>query len=302
MSGRTPARYNPLDRLDPTSLDLAEDANTLADALVYDAPGQSGDAHWNEEAKALIAGLILHVVTTEPADRRTLATVRDYLTLAPAGFAALLAAMQGSTGAGGLVARAANRQLGKSDREAAGVLSSAQRHTHFLDSPRIVASTAASDFTFAGLKESTATVFLCLPPDRLDTYARWLRLVSQAVTDMARSTARPPRPVLFLLDEFAALGRLEPVERAMGLMAGYGLQLWPILQDMHQLRANYGERAGPSESVSAHVTAGQLATPDEIMRMRPDQILLLRQGEHPLAVEKIRYYDQREFDGLFDPA
>ena len=43
-------------------------------------------------------------------------------------------------------------------------------------------------------------------------------------------------------------------------------------------------------------------TPDEIMRMRPDQLLLLRQGEHPLAVEKIRYYDQREFAGLFDPA
>jgi type IV secretion system protein VirD4 len=34
----------------------------------------------------------------------------------------------------GLIARAANRHLGKSDREAAGVLSAAQRHTHFLDS------------------------------------------------------------------------------------------------------------------------------------------------------------------------
>ena len=50
-------------------------------------------------------------------------------------------------------------------------------------------------------------------------------------------------PTLFLLDEFAALGRLEAVERAMGLMAGYGLQLWPILQDMSQLRALYGQRA-----------------------------------------------------------
>jgi type IV secretion system protein VirD4 len=50
--------------------------------------------------------------------------------------------------------------------------------------------------------------------------------------------------VLFLLDEFAALGRLEPVERAFGLMAGYGLQLWPILQDLHQLRSVYGERSG----------------------------------------------------------
>jgi type IV secretion system protein VirD4 len=112
----------------------------------------------------------------------------------------------------------------------------------------------------------------------------------------------------------------------MGLMAGYGLQLWPILQDMHQLRALYGERAGtflsnagviqtfgvndhatadmlsrtigdttleyatlstsrgtgwgenragPSESVSTHVTARRLVTPDEIMRMPADTLLLL---------------------------
>ncbi len=30
----------------------------------------------------------------------------------------------------------------------------------------------------------------------------------------------------------------------MGLMAGYGLQLWPILQDLHQLKSTYGQRAG----------------------------------------------------------
>ena len=27
-------------------------------------------------------------------------------------------------------------------------------------------------------------------------------------------------------------------------MAGYGVQLWPILQDIHQLRATYGQHAG----------------------------------------------------------
>jgi type IV secretion system protein VirD4 len=64
------------------------------------------------------------------------------------------------------------------------------------------------------------------------------------MTDMARTALRSPSPVLFLLDEFAALGRLEPVERAMGLMAGYGVQLWPILQDLHQLRGTYGTAAG----------------------------------------------------------
>ncbi len=242
VTGIGAAAFNPLDRIDPGGLDLADDCMTLADALVYDAPGEAGEAHWNEEAKALISGLILSIVTSEPAPTRTLATLRDRLTLAPAAFTAQLEAMQAQ---GGLAARAANRHLGKSDREATGVLSAAQRHTHFLDSPRMTAVLGTSDFSFADVKARAITVYLVLPPDRLASYARWLRLMlAQGLTDLARAPASATRPVLFLLDEFAALGRLEPVERAMGLMAGYGIQLWPILQDVHQLRALYERRAG----------------------------------------------------------
>ena len=245
ICGRPTAAFNPLAGLDPQSLDLAEDAQVLADALVQDAPGQGGEAHWNEEAKALIAGIILYVVCEEPPPRRTLPVVRELLTLAPRAFADLLDRMADSGTARGLVARAANRQMGKDAREAAGVLSSAQRHTHFLDSPRMAQVLERSDFRFADLKSGTASVYLVLPPDRLDAYARWLRLmVAQALTEMARSDAKPPAPVLFLLDEFAALGRLEAVERAFGLMAGYGVQLWPMLQDLHQLKAIYRERWG----------------------------------------------------------
>jgi len=245
VTGLPSAAFNPLDQLNQAGLDVAEDASTLADALVFDEPGMAGEAHWNEEAKALIGGLILHIVAQEPRERRNLATLRDYLTLSPEAFAALLKDMQASAEAAGLVARAANRHLGKSDREAAGVLSAAQRHTHFLDSPRMVAVLGRSDFRFANLKRRNVSVFLVLPPDRLSTYSRWLRLlVAHSLTDMARDPAKPAVPVLYLLDEFAALGHLAPVERAMGLMAGYGVQLWPILQDVHQLRATYGQRAG----------------------------------------------------------
>ena len=349
ISGRPTARYNPLDRLDAGSLDLAEDAMTLADALVFDE--NETEAHWNEEAKALISGIILYVVCHDNAAHRTLTSVRDYLTLAPDDFAALLTVMQASDGAGGLIARAANRYLSKSHREAAGVLSGAQRHTHFLDSPRIAQVVGGSDFAFADLKDKVATVFLILPPDRLDTYSRWLRLlVAQAIGEMARSSAKPPRPVLFLLDEFAALGRLQPVERAMGLMAGYGLQLWPILQDIHQLRSLYGTSAGtflsnagvlqafgvndfdtadmlsktmgretityetdgrsekdvmvkdPERSLSKtqHLATRNLMDPNEIMKLAPDTLLLMRVGENPLIVKKLRYYADNEFAGLFD--
>ena len=245
VTGMRSAAFNPLDTLDPASLDVAEDASTLADALVFDEPGMTGEAHWNEEAKALIAGLLLKIVAVESPDRRHLGTLREYLTVAPETFAALLKRMQDSDEVGGLIARAANRHLGKSDREAAGVLSAAQRHTHFLDSPRMTAVLNRSDFRFADLKHGNVTAFLVLPPDRLSTYSRWLRLlVSQSLLDMARDPAKPAIPVLYLLDEFAALGHLASIERAMGLMAGYGVQLWPILQDVHQLRATYGQRAG----------------------------------------------------------
>ncbi|NEI67402.1 type IV secretory system conjugative DNA transfer family protein [Rhizobium leguminosarum] len=239
------AAFNPLEDLDPDGLDVAENASTLADALVFDEPGMAGEAHWNEEAKALIGGMILHIVAHETASRRSLVTLRENLTLAPEAFTGLMKEMQDSTAAGGLVARAANRHLGKSDREAAGVLSAAQRHTHFLDSPRMAHVLGRSDFRFVDLKSRTATVFLVLPPDRLSTYSRWLRLlVTQSLLEMARAPGKPAVPVLYLLDEFASLGHLAPVERAMGLMAGYGVQLWPILQDVHQLRATYGQRAG----------------------------------------------------------
>ena len=355
VSGMPSAAYNPLDRLTPDSLDLGEDAASLTEALVMDPPGQVSEAHWNEEAKAILGGLIMFCVCHEDRNRRSLATVREYLTLPRDRVRALLELMQDSDAAGGLIARAANRFLGKADREAASVLSNAQRHTHFLDSPRIANVLSRSDFHFSDLRHRITSVFLVLPPNRMDAYSRWLRLlVSQALQDIARDaeasvgahtpSQRLRTPVLFLLDEFAALGRLEAVERAMGLMAGYGLQLWPILQDMSQLRDLYGERAGTfianagvqqvfgvndfetakwlsqmmgqettgyqtdnfkpgdAPSISNNLTGRDLLTPDEIMQLRPENQLLRVQGQATAVAQKLRYYADREFEGLFGPA
>ena len=348
VTGLPASAYNPLGRLSPESLDLGEDAASLSEALVMDPPGQQSDAHWNEEAKALLSGLIMFAVAHEDQDRKTLATVREYLTLPPEKFRTLLELMQDSAAAGGLIARAANRFLGKSDREAASVMSSAQRHTHFLDSPRIVAATARSDFQFSALRHDLTSIFLVLPPNRLDAYSRWLRLlVAQALQDIARDAEaaqagamRLKQPALFLLDEFAALGRLEAVERAMGLMAGYGLQLWPILQDMSQLKDLYGARAntfvanagvlqtfgvndfetakwlsqsmgketigyqteshrpGDIATTTQHIAARDLMTPDEIMQIDPSVQLLRVQGKPVIIARKLRYFADKEFDGL----
>ena len=91
------------------------------------------------------------------------------------------------------------------------------------------------------MKAAPTTVYLVLPSDRLNTFGRWLRLlIQQAITVNARNIAqKPPKPILFLLDEMPALGRLAMVEQAYGLMAGFGMQLWGIVQDLSQLERIY---------------------------------------------------------------
>lgn len=240
-SGAGPAaRFNPLDWLEAGDIDIAENAMLLADALtVQDG---KGDSFWIEEAKALLQGLILYVATDEhEAEERHLGRVRDLLLLDGEDMPALFQRMTQSMHH--VVASTGARSLQKEEKLLANVISSAQAQTHFLDSPRLRDSLSASDFRFEDLKRTPTTIYLVLPADRLSAFGRWLRLlIQQAITVTARDIAtRPEQPVLFILDEMAALGRLTMVQEAYGLMRGFGMQLWGIVQDAGQLKRIYGE-------------------------------------------------------------
>ena len=60
----------------------------------------------------------------------------------------------------------------------------------------------------------------------------------------------------------------------------------------------------PERSVSKtqHLAARNLMDANEIMKLAPDTLLLMRVGESPLIVKKLRYYADREFAGMFDAA
>ena len=238
---------NPLDLIGTGGLgaspDAPDDAALIAEMLVVEGD-DGGNRFWMDEAKALLSGLVLYVARTETGDRRSLLTVREHLTASPDDFEVLLSAMAGSGDP--VVRRTANRLMQKADRERSGVVSSAQSQTHFLDSPRMASVLARSTFDPAALRDGLLSVYLLLPPDRLDAFSRWLRLsVATALAAVARlgplAGGAPPASgrALFLLDEFAQLGPMPPVRRAVSLMAGYGVQVWPFLQDLGQLRRLY---------------------------------------------------------------
>jgi type IV secretion system protein VirD4 len=263
------ASYNPLSILRPDSRTLVEDAGLIADALVI-AGGP--DPHWDDSARNFIEGVILHVATYPGYEgRRDLVTVRRLLMNGAAveygdktfrGMPGLEVEMQhnvelfadGRDGAAenwrdpeaaaAAIEAAAADFFDKEDRERASVLSTARRHTKFLDFPNLQAVLRGHDFDLTMLKTAPKgmTVYLCLPVGRLATCSRWFRLfVNLALEAMEREAGKPPVPVLLCLDEFAALGHMRQIEAAAGQIAGFGVKLWPILQDLTQLKRDYKE-------------------------------------------------------------
>ena len=106
---------------------------------------------------------------------------------------------------------------------------------------------SGSDFRLEDLKSDRVTIYLCLPATRLATHGRWLRLfVSLAIEAMERTgPVEDGKPrVLFCLDEFATLNRMESIESAAGQIAGFGVKLWPIVQDLTQLQQRLSRGLG----------------------------------------------------------
>lgn len=236
VTGDTPHGFNWLDRIDLASEDCLSDAMQLADACVIPSD-KGGDDHWDDTARDLLRGLVLQVAGL-PAERRNMGEVRRLLTDNAESLDDTLAAMMASDAAFGVIARAANTFSGMADRERGSVLSSARRHTAFLDDPRIVRTLSRSDFALRDLKRRPMTVYVVLPADKLrGGNARFVRgLVNDALAGMMADAVTPFHKVAFLLDEFAQLGRMTAIEDAVSLVRGFGLALWLFLQDMDQLK------------------------------------------------------------------
>lgn len=233
--------FNWLDRLDPDSPDVVSEANALADMLVLvEGSASDGSSHFNDTAKDLLAGLMIHVACTDNPARRNMGEVRRLLTASEDEFVELLTDMAMSERGQNIPARVANAITSTPEKERGSILSTARRHTAFLDDPRIVDALARSDFRLADLKAKPMTVYVVLPPTALAANKRFMRgFIGQALSAVTSSSAKPAYKVVFLLDEFAQLGRMQAVEDAISLVRGYGAAFWLFVQDLSQLKGVY---------------------------------------------------------------
>lgn len=254
---------NPIAMLNPSSDDFPDDAKAIGEALIK-VDGK--DSHWGKSAQELVTGLIMGLrMTLEKDDpKNSIAEIRRLLGMAPEALGCYIKGIIGETESEPAIAAKLNRftELSPESRELFSILSTAVTQTGWIDSKPIKRALSGGTFDFAKMKHSPVTVYLILPPRYLETHSTWLRLMITALlTPLIRSTAQRV-PVLFMLDEFAQLGRLEIIERNMAIMRGFGIKLWIILQDLSQLKDNYEQRW---ESFIANAGIIQSFAPQDMM-------------------------------------
>jgi type IV secretion system protein VirD4 len=252
-------RYNPLAHLTIDHPNLVADAAALAQALIVTE--SKSQPYFENSARDLVKVLILHAIATKGRDA-TLLDMRAWLGQpweAPPDEPSLTRTIfEMSRSEYPFIREAAARFL--SDARSIGeIIQSAANQTEFLSDPVIAYTLGASDFSMKDFKKQVTTLFIILPDNYLDSYSRFFRLIVISALNGLRS--RPGgRKTWVMLDEFARLGHLEPVENAFTLAAGYNVQIWPFVQDLSQLKQTYGDRW---ESFIANAGAVQWFTPND---------------------------------------
>ena len=242
ISGLPQSRFNPLSRFTPENMEA--ESKALAGALFV--VGDRERDHLTASAQQLVATIILYVyVAAEiPPNKKDLPTVRRILL---GGLSPALEAMTKIDDADGLLRDLAISFIETPQKEFGSIVSTAQRQTEILDNPNMIACLSAAgkgqEVDFKAWRTGTMTVYLCLSAPKFPVFNRWLRLVlTSALDEMTDTLNPPPLPVCFMLDELATLGHLTTVENAVGLAAGYGIQLVTVFQDVAQMRDLYKGR------------------------------------------------------------
>ncbi len=264
------SRFNPLAEVRLFTPRDVSDAQNIADMIVRSGEDSPMERHWEDTAASLTTGMILHVCYTAASEGRVacLADLAGQFTRPGIDFRETLNEMLSyphdpalkrgwrttsgmQTATHPVVSEKAQEMLDKESKELSGVLSTAKTALALYSDPLVARNTSASDFTIDDLvnHERPVSLYLVVPPSDKIRLRRLIRLMFTMVVNrlterMAFDGAEQKRNrhrLLFLIDEFPSLNRMEIFADALSYMAGYGLKAYLITQDIRQVVDAYGQ-------------------------------------------------------------
>ncbi|AEI88750.1 type IV secretion system protein VirD4 [Candidatus Midichloria mitochondrii IricVA] len=229
--------YNPIDWISTKPGQMVDDVQKIANLIMPEKE------FWNNEARSLFVGVVLYLVAAKDKIRsfgevvRTmrsddvvynLAVVLDTLgnDIHPVAYMNIAAFLQ------------------KADKERSGVISTMNSNLELWANPLIDTATASSDFNVSEFKKKLTTVYVGLTPDNLQRLQPLMQVFYQQCTEfLSRKMPGPDEPygVMFMMDEFPTLGKMEQFMTGIAYFRGYHVRLFLIIQDTEQLKGIYEE-------------------------------------------------------------
>jgi len=229
--------YNPMDWISKKPGQMVDDVQKIANFLL---PEQE---FWQNEARALLTGVMLYLV----ADESKPATLGEVVrTLRSDDVVYNLAVVLDTMGKKIHPVSYMNiaSYLQKPDKERGSVTSTANSSLELWANPLIDTTTATSDFNLHQFKTVPHTAYIGLTPDNINRLKPLMNMFYQQAA--AFFTAKMPQKhekygVLMLMDEFPTLGKMEQFQAGIAYFRGYKVRLFLIIQDTEQLKGIYEE-------------------------------------------------------------
>ncbi|MBU6339266.1 MAG: type IV secretory system conjugative DNA transfer family protein [Rickettsiales bacterium] len=230
--------YNPMDWISKKPGQMVDDVQKICNFLL---PEQE---FWQNEARALLTGVMLYLVCPDVEKPATLGEV--VRTLRNDDVVYNLAIVLDTMGKKIHPVAYMNiaSYLQKPDKERGSVTSTANSSLELWSNPLIDTTTATSDFNLHKFKTEPHTAYVGLTPDNITRLKPLMSMFYQQCA--AFFTARMPQPhekygVLMLMDEFPTLGKMEQFLAGIAYFRGYKVRLFLIIQDTEQLKGIYEE-------------------------------------------------------------
>ena len=263
------SHFNPLEEVRIGTPWDVSDAQNMAQMIINTGEENPLDPHWDKTATSLTTGMILHVRYAARLEGKnaTLAQLSALFTRPGVDFRETLQELLNyphdpkrnfnwhmptgeSTATHPVVREKAQEMLNKEEREFSGVLSTAKTALSLYSDPLVVQNTANSDFRITDLvdHERPVSLYLVVPPAHKKRLRPLIRLIFTMIVNRLteklefQGTQQQDHRhrLLFLIDEFPSLRKMEIFADALSYMAGFGLKAYLITQDIRQIVEEYG--------------------------------------------------------------
>ncbi|TAK79353.1 MAG: type IV secretory system conjugative DNA transfer family protein, partial [Gammaproteobacteria bacterium] len=258
--------YNPLDIIGDNRYTRIDEIQKIASIFIPDDP--RGESVWEPQARMLFVALTLYVLDTDGIPK-TLSSVVKLFKSQPNFLGFMRNAIETREDLDPVCRENFMKLAEISEKTRSSVTFTFSSRFELFDNPMIVAATSRSDFDIRRLRREKMTIYVGVTNDNLVRLSPLLTVFYQQVADvLTRKIPQKDEPygVLFLMDEFSALRRMESFHKNIGLYREYRLRMMIIIQELSQLYDIYG-RDGAKVFINAKVRIAFTQNDDETCKL-----------------------------------